>query len=98
MEPTDPRRRSNAKVWRALALTVLPGLLAAIGSEYAVGLALWTWPFASLFAGALLGRHTGKPDGSDVLHAIGWSIACGIFSFGLQLVGCSIVGYEPNFH
>ncbi len=98
MEPTDPQRRSNTKVWWALALTVLPGLMAITGSATAVGLALWTWPFASLLAGALLGRHTGKPDGSDVLHGIGWTIGCGIFSFGLQLAGCSLSGYQPNFH
>lgn len=98
MEPIDPQRRSNAKVWWALALTMVPGLLAATGSETAVGLAFWTWPFASLLAGAFLGRHTGKPDGSDVLHGIGWAIGCGICSFGLQLAGCSISGYQPNFH
>jgi hypothetical protein len=96
MEPTDPQRRSNVKVWWALALTILPGFLALSGTLAEIALLLW--PFSSLAAGILLGLHTGRTPGKDVLHAIGWSIACGIFSFGLQLVGCSIVGYEPNFH
>lgn len=98
MEPTDPQPRANAKVWWALALTALPGFLALSGAEPVVGIALMLWPFASLAAGILLGLHTGRSPGKDVLHSIGWTIVCGIFSLGLQLTGCSLSGYQPNFH
>ncbi len=96
MEPTDPQPRSNTKLWRALGLTMLPGFLALGGTLAEIALLLW--PFSSLAAGILLGLHTGRSPGKDVLHAIGWAITSGILSLGLQLAGCSISGYQPNFH
>ena len=68
------------------------------GADAAIGVALMAWPFASLAAGILLGLHTGNSGGKRVLHAIGWTLACGVLSLGLQLAGCSISGFQPNFH
>jgi hypothetical protein len=98
MEPTDPQRRSNAKVWWALALTLYPGILTLAGTERAVGFALATSLLAIIASGILLGLQTGDTLGTRVIHAIPWTVASGIASLGLQLAGCSLSGYQPNIH
>lgn len=98
MEPTDPQPRSNAKVWWALALTLYPGILTLAGTERAVGFALMTSLLAIIASGVLLGWQTGDTFGTRVIHTIGRTIVAGVVSLGLQLAGCSLSGYQPNFH
>jgi hypothetical protein len=101
MEPTDPQRRSNAKVpWRIpLVLTIAPFIGSVIGltlhAEMAVVVAAIASPGLSLAAGIILGRCTGSTTLGRSIALLLWTVASVCVSVLLQFAGRSLL--DPKF-